>query len=241
MGGYKKESLEKLLILIDEICSMDDNLWFKELLSEKFKNEELNFPNSSEIFKNTETIKKYLKISPELSIDYSFISHKLLRTRLELDNLRMENVRIDLIEENELVRFYNYIIYAFYQVEDLINFYFYTKYPNIESLLDHLEMIEDDFFNFSRSGKEMNVSDISIWHKLTAFNLEYFRGNDRFIGMNIDNLRKVRNESVHRCSVILRNKEQGSRHIYKFLKNSTYNSIHSDLKRLVQKISENLN
>lgn len=40
MGKYNKESLEKLLILIDEICKDKENFWFKEALSNRrnFKN-----------------------------------------------------------------------------------------------------------------------------------------------------------------------------------------------------------
>lgn len=35
MGKYNKESLEKLLILIDEICKSEENFWFKEALSKR--------------------------------------------------------------------------------------------------------------------------------------------------------------------------------------------------------------
>ena len=250
MKNKTTDNLQNLLKLVKELSSREDLSWFKKEMVDYFTNSENDYSNhntegfyeeSKNILNNTEKIKKYLSISPELSIDYSFIAHKLLRTRLELDNLRMENVRIDLMEKNELKRLYDYIVYAFYQVENLINFYYHTKYRSIDSLLDHLESIQDDYYNFKRTGKESNVSDISIWNKLTAFNIGYFQNQEKYVGINLDNLRKVRNENVHRCSIIIRNEGQESKHLYKFLKKSTYNSIHSNLKNLSEKVKIHLN
>ena len=108
MTKYSKESLEKLLFLVDEICNEEENLWFKERIKSISSDKE-------QILQNTEKIKYYLGLQPELSVDYSFIPHKLLRSRLELDNLRMENIKLDIKEKDELKRLYDYIVYSFYQ------------------------------------------------------------------------------------------------------------------------------
>ena len=44
MAKYSKESLEKLLLLIDEISNQEEYLWFKERLENKFS-EANNFNN----------------------------------------------------------------------------------------------------------------------------------------------------------------------------------------------------
>lgn len=237
MAKQKKESLEKLLKLIEEISNDPDNLWFKEELSKRLGN---NSTKNDDIFKNTETIKKYLSISPELSIDYSFINHNILKNRLELDNLRMENVRIDIKEKDEVKRLYDYIIYAFYQIENLINFFYFTKYPNTKDLIIHLESIP--YTKFKRNSYQTDISDINISTKIFTFNRTYLKSEKEIsIGYSIDSLRRIRNEGLHRCSVIIRkgsNKENEK--LYRFLKNANYDSIHRTLEILTLKIKDSI-
>lgn len=236
----KNKNLQNLLKLVKELSSKDDLEWFKNDLKKHFNNQEKTIsPNNSEqILSNTEKIKQYLSLSPELSLDYSYIPHKLLKTRLNLDNLRMENVRINLAEKNELKRFYDYIIYAFFQVENLINYYYHVKYPEIDTLLNHFESIESEYFNFTRTGKEKSVNDITIYIKLSVFNLGYFTDSDRYVGLNLSNLRRVRNEGLHRCNIIMKKGVEENKALYQFLKHSTYNSILSNLEVLNNKIKE---
>tara|TARA_B110000908_G_C9936504_1_gene306312 strand:- start:145 stop:606 length:462 start_codon:yes stop_codon:yes gene_type:complete len=150
----------------------------------------------------------------------------------------MENVRINLAEKNELKRFYDYIIYAFFQVENLINYYYHFKYPEIDTLLNHFESIESEYFNFTRTGKEKSVNDITIYIKLSVFNLGYFTDSNRYVGLNLSNLRRVRNEGLHRCNIIMKKGVEENKALYQFLKHSTYNSILSNLEVLNNKIKE---
>ena len=87
-----KENLEKLLVFIEELCKKKENEWFRDRL-ELIINE--NDSTIIKTYKNTDRIKEYLSIVPDSSIDYSFIMNKTVRVRLDLDNLRMENVYID--------------------------------------------------------------------------------------------------------------------------------------------------
>lgn len=234
MTTYKKESLEKLLTLIKEITNDGDNLWFKEAL---IKNLDHDSNYNHKTYSNTEKIKEYLNLSPELSIDYSFIKHNILRKRLELDNLRMQNVRLSLNEKDEIKRLYDYIIYSFYQIENLINFYYYHKYPIINNLLNHLESIP--YTKFKRSSFHKDISDINISSKIFAFNKTYFSLKGDFTGHNITSIRKIRNEGLHRCHVILKEGDSNS-HLFKFLKYSNYDSIHKTLEKLTQKVKNNI-
>jgi hypothetical protein len=238
MAKYSKESLEKLLFLIDEICKEEENLWFRnDLLSKLSSNNHTSA--GKEIFldlkKDTSKIIYFLDINPSCSIDYSFINHKLLRTRLELDNLRMENVRYDLKEKDEMKRLYDFCINAFYQIENLINYYYHEKYPKINDLLNHLEGIEN--IPFKRK-EERNVGDVQIFIKIFAFNKTFYP--DDYTGYNIDSLRLVRNEGLHRCSRI-KNIETENKRLHDFLKYATFNSVHSLVNSLAIKVKENLN
>lgn len=238
---YNKESLEKLLLLIDEICSEKDNLWFKNELQDKYsfikKNNDQVFERINEIKSDTIKIKKLLNITPEILIDYKFIKHNLLRTRLEIDYLRMENVRYNLNERDEIKRLYDYCVNAFYQVENLVNYYYYEKYPKINNLLDHLEKIPGTLF---KRNIEKNVGDINISIKIFSFNFTYYSfGNNDYTGFNIDSLRLIRNEGVHRCSRIKTIENENPR-LHKFLKHTTFDSIHMLVEKLSLKVKENL-
>ncbi len=235
MPKYSKESLEKLLVLIDEICKEEENLWFKNNLEKIISTDSLISNNSFlEIKKDTTKIINILDINPSCSVDYSFISHKLLKTRLELDNLRMENVRYDLKEKDEMKRLYDFCINAFYQIENLINFFYYEKFPVIENLLYHLENIKDSRF---KRKEEKNIGDIAIFAKIYAFNKTYY--SEDFTGYNIDSLRLIRNEGLHRCSRI-KNIENENKRLHDFLKHATFHSVHSLVNSLAVKIKENL-
>jgi hypothetical protein len=237
MAKYSKESLEKLLILIDEICKNEENLWFKNDLKSKIS---ISKPLSNsidtfiEIKKDTSKIINLLNINPSISVDYSFIKHKLLRTRLELDNLRMENIRYDLKETDEMKRLYDFCINAFYQIENLINFYYFEKFPKIEALLSHLENVQDSKF---KRKEEKNIGDIAIYAKIFAFNKTFY--TEDYTGYNIDSLRLIRNEGLHRCSRI-KSIENENKRLHDFLKHATFHSVHSLVNLLAEKVKQNL-
>jgi hypothetical protein len=235
-----KNDLVSLIDFINDIANLDGNEWFKKTLLDSLSKEK-SFTETKaieDIKKNTTKIVDLLEINPDISIDYSFISHKLLRTRLELDNLRMENVRYDLKEKEEMKRLYDFCINAFYQIENLINYFYFEKYPKIEDLLDHLEQIESTKF---QRKYEKNVGDITIATKIFSFNKTYFNQNESiFEGLNIDNLRLIRNEGLHRCTRI-KNIENENKRLHQFIKFATFDSIHASVNTLALKIKELLN
>lgn len=235
--NYNKERLLKLLKLVKEITDNPENLWFKESLLNTLKKVEttnLSLTTMIDIKKDTNKVVEYLSIKPECSIDYSFIKHSLLRARLELDNLRMENVRYNLSEKDEMKRLYDFSINAFYQIENLINYFYHEKYPKIENLLDHFESIETT--RFKRTNEMKNIGDIYISTKIFSFNKTYNNTEtDMYVGMNIDSLRKIRNEGLHRCTRI-KTIENENKNLHQFLKYATFDSVHSIVNSLALKI-----
>lgn len=241
MKNYQ-ESLNKLLDFIVELSNLEKNKWFKnELirrLSSTSNNSVIHNHILHEIKNDTSKVIDYLEINPSCSIDYSFIDHKLLRTRLELDNLRMENVRYDLKEKDEMKRLYDFCVNAFYQVENLINYYYYEKFPKISDLLTHLEGVENTKF---KRKEEKNISEITIAVKIYSFNRTYFNeDSNKKTGWSIDSLRQIRNEGLHRCTRI-RNIENENRYLHEFLQFATFVSIHAIVNALADKIKSLLN
>lgn len=234
MGKYSKDSLNKLLDLINEICKDDENLWFKKEIEKKFNSKSNQTDTFIEIKKDTSKIIDFLSINPAVSVDYSFINYKLLRTRLELDNLRMENIRYDLKEKDEMKRLYDFCINAFYQIENLINFFYFEKFTKIDALLSHLENIKDSKF---KRKEEKNIGDIPIYAKIFAFNKTYY--TEDYTGYNIDSLRLIRNEGLHRCSRI-KSIENENKRLHDFLKHASFHSVHSLVNSLAEKVKENL-
>lgn len=224
-----KEDLEKLIDFIVELSELKENEWFKNKLIDKIEAS----TNILSIKKNTDKIVNLLDVNPECSIDYSFISHQLLRKRLELDNLRMENVRYDIKEKEDIKRLYDFCINAFYQIENLLNYFYFEKYPQIDDLLDHLEGIDKTRF---RRKSEKNIGDITIAVKIYSFVRTYYISPDEISkAYNIDYLRQIRNEGLHRCTRI-KNSEDENLRLHKFFKYASFDSIHGLVDTLAQKI-----
>ncbi len=189
---------------------------------------------------DTEAIRVHLSIRGNKSIDYEFIKNKTVQEQLEKDNLRMENARFEISEKSEIDRFYDFCVNAFYQVEQLINFYYGTKYPKFVDLVKHLETIyyTDKLGAIKyvfKQNKENSISEITIASKLNAFTNEFFQNTNTAI--NLSSLRQVRNEGQHRCEIIKNNKEEP---LHKFFKFNTFETVHSLIETLKSKIIENL-
>lgn len=196
----------------------------------------------STMSKDISFIRSALGIRANASINYGFIGNQRLRDQLIIDNLRMENAALDL-QEKEINRFYAFCVNAFYQVENIINYYFYVTYPNIDDLLSTLENAtindgENGQFQFKRSKDktEKNVGDISIFFKINAFcNLLFPK--EMGLRLTLGNLRQVRNEGEHRCQVLYSQKDEKNK-LFDFLEKATFNSVRATLIKVVNTIKE---
>lgn len=188
-------------------------------------------------------IREVLEIRATDSISYDFIltkGYQRLRDQLRIDNLRMENAAMDL-REKEQERFYSFCTNAFYQIENVVNFYFYVMFSDIKDLLNFIEEATsiDGKYAFRRTINKdyKSVSDIEITHKLNAICNTLFP--DDKIKITYSQLRQVRNEGAHRCMIIMEGHDE-SNALYKFFKNNTFNSIRNALKRLVSTIKRGI-
>lgn len=193
---------------------------------------------NSNIFSDIAAIRSALEIRANASITYSFVQNPRLRDQLIIDNLRMENAALNL-QDPEADRFYVFCVNAFYQVENILNYFYHTVFPEVESLLKEIEdATQKNDFRFIRTGKEQNVGSISIAHKLNAFFNSYLP-EERSLKWSIGTLRQVRNEGEHRCDIIRQEKDENN-NLYKFFKLKTFNYVRIDLIKFVNAIEYKL-
>lgn len=189
---------------------------------------------------NITFIRETLEIRANISVSYDFIEEQRLRDQLIIDNLRMENVALNL-RKSEQERFYTFCVNAFYQLENIVNYYFHVTFPDIDDLLAIIEKYTEEEknndFKFRKNGREENVSDIPIAHKINALCNMLFPG-DKF-KMTLGQLRQVRNEGEHRCMVIQQEKNDKNS-LYNFFKYNTYSTIRIYLIKVVNSIKSNI-
>lgn len=195
---------------------------------------------NSNITEDILAIRSALEIRANASINYSFVKTQRLRDQLIIDNLRMENAALNL-QEPEADRFYVFCVNAFYQVENILNYFYHLTFPEINSLLNEIEdatQNEKNDFKFRRTGKEQNVGSIPVAHKLNAF-FNSFLPEEGSLKWSIVTLRQVRNEGEHRCDIIRQEKDE-SNNLYKFFKSKTFNYVRIDLIKFVNAIEHKL-
>ena len=195
---------------------------------------------NSNISSDITAIRSALEIRANASITYSFVKYQRLRDQLIIDNLRMENAALNL-QDPEADRFYVFCVNAFYQVENILNYFYHTVFPEVESLLKEIEdatQDEKNDFRFRRTGKEQNVGSIPIAHKLNAFFNSYLP-EEGSLKWSIGTLRQVRNEGEHRCDIIRQEKDENN-NLYKFFKSKTFNYVRIDLIKFVNAIEYKL-
>ncbi len=195
---------------------------------------------NSNIASDITAIRSALEIRANASITYSFVKYQRLRDQLIIDNLRMENAALNL-QDPEADRFYVFCVNAFYQVENILNYFYHTVFPEVESLLKEIEdatQDEKNDFRFRRTGKEQNVGSIPVAHKLNAFFNSYLP-EESSLKWSIGTLRQVRNEGEHRCDIIRQEKDENN-NLYKFFKSKTFNYVRIDLIKFVNAIEYKL-
>ena len=195
---------------------------------------------NSNISSDITAIRSALEIRANASITYSFVKYQRLRDQLIIDNLRMENAALNL-QDPEADRFYVFCVNAFYQVENILNYFYHTVFPEVESLLKEIEdatQDEKNDFRFRRTGKEQNVGSIPVAHKLNAFFNSYLP-EESSLKWSIGTLRQVRNEGEHRCDIIRQEKDENN-NLYKFFNSKTFNYVRIDLIKFVNAIEYKL-
>lgn len=247
--AQQKEHLQKLLLLVNNMANEPGNEWFKEELVATVKKfvisnkPKIEKPSDLRLIKDdTEQIRSHLEIRANVSIDYSFVKDERVKKQLIKDNLRMENIRLD-ITKDELTRFYEFCINAFYQIEELINYYLHLKFKNDNNGLYNFLIDNNNNYKFSGNEndqqkeqklksqtdlKKKSLNFITVADKITAFSFGFFNIKDgNYSGSTMNSLRLLRNEDLHRCTIIEKNRDEK---LNKFLFHKNYDSIRDAIK-----------
>ena len=229
-----KSTIEKIKLLAQQ------NTEFAKEMHTLFGKSEtpVDLPILSSVSTDVTAIRSALEIRATESLKYSFVKVPRLRDQLIIDNLRMENAALNL-QERESDRFYIFCVNAFYQLENIINYYYHVMFPNINSLLTEIERAtstDPEKYKFKRSGTEKNVADIAVYYKITSICNSLFPENIS-LKSTLNNLRKIRNDGEHRCQVLMEKRDE-SNNLYQFLQSATFNSVRVDLIKVVSAIED---
>jgi hypothetical protein len=150
---------------------------------------------------DTKSIRSHLEIRANPSIDYEFIEEERVKKQLIADNKRMENIRLN-PNFTELERFYNFCLTAFFQIEELVNYYFGKKY-NYESFLKLMAEKNPKRKYFQKNFSEVPIADkIYVFEGLFYFNKFLDNGARMQYESVINLIKDIRNEDLHRCNII---------------------------------------
>lgn len=232
MDDKIKTTIEKIKLLANQ------NQEFAKEMKKIFGKSESSsdLPILTSVSSDVSAIRSALEIRATESLKYNFVKVPRLRDQLIIDNLRMENAALNL-QEKESDRFYIFCVNAFYQLENIINYYYHVMFPNVNDLLNEIEKAtsnEPERYRFKRNGKEINVSDVAAYYKIIAICDTLFPDNLQ-LKVTLNNLRKIRNEGEHRCQVINEKRDE-SDNLYQFLQTATFNGVRTSLLKVVSTI-----
>ncbi|NLP59384.1 reverse transcriptase domain-containing protein [Lutibacter sp. B1] len=139
-------------------------------------------------------------------IDYTFISNENVKKKLINDNIKMEKLLFDKNESEEDI-FIPFCTSAFHQIENLLNYYYWRKFPVFLDLLKTLLENNPNFKRRYRNLKNANnhfkkISDLNINVLVYLYEKEFFFDKNRYYDKRITHLREVRNDDSHRCQII---------------------------------------
>lgn len=138
-------------------------------------------------------------------IDYNFVDHEAVQKKLKKDNINMETIFFGNIEPND--KFISFCTSAFHQIENLINYYYWKKFPNYDDLLN--ELLTHNI-RFKKSYKNLEtarnnfkkISNLNINVLVFLYEKEFFFDKKKYYNKHITMLREIRNDDSHRCSII---------------------------------------
>lgn len=202
---YKKESLEKLLFLIEEICLDKENDWFsKKLVENLLGNRNYSvFNETADLPSFFRLLKKHFKI--KAFHFYSNIYDEKLRSELTKDCVKMYWYQIN----NDVESMF---IHAYFQMENMLNYYVsntdaYQRILNnpTKYIYNNRNFTVDCYTNFFYNDVEKPLVNISIWSKLAYWAMDSNKYD--FLLKNHKNfsiLINIRNDNIHKSSTFER-------------------------------------
>jgi hypothetical protein len=137
-------------------------------------------------------------------LDYNMIAHKGVRDKLVKDNRKMELILLDNIHSPD-DKFLSFCTSAFLQIENLLNYYFWKRFPNIEDLklfmLDNNPAFKNKWKSLDKISGFRKIRDFDINLLVYLFEKEHYFDKGIYYNKEITFLREIRNDESHRCSI----------------------------------------
>lgn len=192
--------LEEFISYILVVANKEENQWFKDKLlislDSDSENKRIDFTSYFRLLK--------IQLKIKANNFYKDIPNPKLKTQLVKDCLNMYWYQIN----NDVIQQFNY---AFFQFENLLNYYIYKSnaYEKIKAnknyfIYDVFDVICYKYFFYETKEKkthEQGINKISIWAKVVYWG--YDTGNKDFLiknNSNFSNLINIRNQNIHRNS-----------------------------------------
>lgn len=153
-------------------------------------------------------------------IDYTFIDDESVKTVMEKDNRKMEVLLFEK-EKDDKDRFISFCTSAFHQIENLLNFYYHKKFPDINGLkkfmwennpafelkYKKLRKISEEE-RLKQLNKFKSVRDFDINTLVYLYEKEFYFDKHKSYNKKITLLREIRNDDSHRCTVLEKGNEK---------------------------------
>lgn len=138
-------------------------------------------------------------------VDYDSITNISVKKKLISDNEKMEKIVLDDIHNSE-DKFISFCTSAFHQIENLINYFYWKRFPKMEDLLQYL-LIENPGFrnrfkNLENSLRFKKISQLDINVLVYLFEKEFYFSKGIQYKKELTMLRDIRNDDSHRCEVV---------------------------------------
>lgn len=142
-------------------------------------------------------LKKFTLLSRH--IDYSIINRQDIKDRLIKDNIEMELFYFQYLLNSEDT-FIQYCTSAFHQVENLLYYFYWKRFPEISDLCQFLYHNNPDLRKRYKNGFMVGkIGDIQINHLVYVFEKEFYFDLKISYNKEITFLRNARNDNSHRC------------------------------------------
>lgn len=153
-------------------------------------------------------------------MDYSFIDDINVKTVMEKDNRKMELLLLEK-GKDEKDTFISFCTSTFHQIENLLNYYYHKKFPDINRLKKFMwennpafqarykklrKLSEED--RLKQLGKFKSVRDFDINTLVYLYEKEFYFNKHKSYNKKITLLREIRNDDSHRCTVLDKGNEK---------------------------------
>lgn len=137
-------------------------------------------------------------------VDYSNISDDRVKQRLIRDNEKMEKILLDIIHESES-KYISFCTSAFHQIENLVNYFYWKRFPKMEDLLQYLlnenPAFKTKYKNLENCKGFKRIGQLDINVLVYLFEKEFYFSKGVQYRQELTMLRDIRNDNSHRCEV----------------------------------------